>query len=596
MINDQYKEWVKGYLDSRASIIEIDFDTEELSVFTPEVLQGLLGLTNDQVAYALMASLFNGDVELFDHLMRIRPGVKIDYRFVDEVSAGVKRTSRGLFSRNDSIVDTAVTRFNATLRAVEQLKLPDHGELLYARIMSPELTSAYLGMPKPKFVTRSVNLLNQSLFMPSDNFKLPVLSKGKLNSPELMITLMGVNDRPVPEAYEGILCWATREMLDAFPQSLVGLEAESSIHCTQVGGCSADNDANIPVKLPMHSGAGGVELARFSRDQDDSGQIGAAKQRLVFNGVEIGISPVGQHPSIRDVYSLQYYSNGLIKSGLAPEFRDGLVLCCTTTGFLSKFETGSICTKTLADMKEAMDHFLPFTYIAYLKANNNGHWPQTHMPSYREPGRAVQPGDFCWLLSESSDIALAFRDVAGPEICELISHECLRFNVNLKRLRGVLSLVSNHALLSNAVLVLDTGDVSEIMRHGLMIPNGMKIEFEGGYDYDNPNVDDDIESLINRLSGKASIGGIGTDTPVGELLPTYLNLDYHMDGSGRGYRANFLRKLMRMADIDELIATADTDEKWEAVVEVCDKDDLIDRLPTLPAKARVHIVESDFNL
>lgn len=161
---------------------------------------------------------------------------------------------------------------------------------------------------------------------------LPELSDCLLKSPELAIALKHEEtSNPHPAAYRPILCWASSEMVEAFPDSLAPL---------------------VPFQ----------QLSSFSGDQsmEDFKANAGSTTNMIFHSIKVGVTP-----SSNTVHS------ALLMKSLCPlstfnGFSDpqGRVLCETSTDFLLGFPLVGVTPGNTQAAKDFARGYCPIELIA----------------------------------------------------------------------------------------------------------------------------------------------------------------------------------------------------------------------------------------
>lgn len=168
--------------------------------------------------------------------------------------------------------------------------------------------------------------------LPVERFSgdLPFLTEGKLTSPELAIALKHeASINPHSESYKPILCWASPEMIDAFPQSLVALQPLQEI-------------GRYPKLSPM---------ADFKADSDC-----VVQDTMIVTGIS--------RP--KDAVNTPMLMESLCPLGSFYGFHDpqGRRLCETTTDFLLGFDIAGVSERNTQSAKDFAKNYLPIKIIA----------------------------------------------------------------------------------------------------------------------------------------------------------------------------------------------------------------------------------------
>ncbi|MHD0644238.1 hypothetical protein ACYPKM_01210 [Pseudomonas aeruginosa] len=180
---------------------------------------------------------------------------------------------------------------------------------------------------------------------------LPELVDDVLHEPGLYLGLQKkVGQKSVdPEWYRHLLCWATPEMVQKYPE-LLPFQSVFDVHVESIAGKPIDKWVNADCSSDEMFGS---RLGAEIKSSEDI-QIGT--------GLRIGLFTEGRKLNHLDNEVLIKFGSKTFTQGI--EIRDGRVLCRTTVDFLSRFQIGHHLVRSAFD--EVMKELSPLDIILAL--------------------------------------------------------------------------------------------------------------------------------------------------------------------------------------------------------------------------------------
>lgn len=421
---------------------------------------------------------------------------------------------------------------------------------------------------------------------------LPELRRDELSHPELAIALNKESEGPVtPDAYKPILCWASRDMLGQFPESLAPLEPFQE----------------LKYRDPVTEGW----TTHFNPDAP-----------AAPINISVGVRASQNNAEFAD-FLFPMMAPEITRMGF--EDSEGRVLCETTTDFLLRFPTVNHSIENDRVVKEFVENYCPFEIMALQAATICSREFDHKVPHYAFEASLVtrfRYGDN--QLFEMLSLDHPLRD----KVLSMMTQQQWRllvkeFDSPSFTAKSLLALRDTFGLDNTGMsLKLTLPTLLALKEAGYRFCDETRaFENKGRFEWHLYNDNATPKSLVmlsfsgrdwhsrfdDQLTGDQVI-----DCIIGEyqqILPmnlwpsesekptdaaSALKLLYAYDGDTYGTHVT-LYAYLRTAGIEACIQAAAL-EHWSKLMDVFQKDDFKPYLKTMPSKARGIFLESEIGL
>ncbi|MBB4867466.1 hypothetical protein HNP46_006379 [Pseudomonas nitritireducens] len=203
---------------------------------------------------------------------------------------------------------------------------------------------------------------------------LPVLREGVVERPELVAYLHERSEEFGTTWFDGILCWATPEMvaghgmaLKPFTSSITGTVGHRNYRSLEAPLCELTGDdlrrcMLYPATKLLPEPAEELRLAFLD------GKMGYETRvtHLTFT-----LEPSGRPMSTDDYWLVTQFADSATKLGLAEEQVKGLILCRTTVAFLRSKQREGVTAQRLKQIRDALLGYLPYMNGVFAAPDND---------------------------------------------------------------------------------------------------------------------------------------------------------------------------------------------------------------------------------
>jgi hypothetical protein len=190
---------------------------------------------------------------------------------------------------------------------------------------------------------------------------LPSLTQGRVDQPELLLALAAKGDQSAyRESYAEILCWATPEMVEGFPEHLAPFKSDQTLDYKT---WPAPSNISHPLEQ--------IPLANLTDDFIDRvrtvpGYLYAPAEEdnsISFINLKLRTMGVGDRLDIIDLILLKRFLTEPLQYGF--DYPAGKVLCRTTVDFLQQFEIGETKLDNLEKSERFCNGYFPMDIILF---------------------------------------------------------------------------------------------------------------------------------------------------------------------------------------------------------------------------------------
>lgn len=586
-------------------------DMHELKAFGESDIEILNGISDQELVGVLINSILLGDVDMCRKVSELRPELEVGEfiisggRFLNKRSTGVMNMPIDVMPSQFLAAAGTPERINEILSIIEGLRLPDGAAQLLRYLLDNSNIERFIN----KFYHKSPGLAGldelpvASIFMPNQSFDLPVFSAGLVSNPELIHALSEAHaHRPQGVAYEQLLCWATPEMVSQFPDDLIAFKPVNDvsvreyvksdtgsftirnhrIDLSDIGGGEAGQGIGMLDNYDWytHTYAGGEPL-----DHDKPCRI---------DGIALGLTPcLRREVAFKDWFALGHYANAAQRSGLGPEFNSGLLLCSTSTTFLSSFELGQTDLGKLSAIEKGVDSFMPLGWISCLNTDKDD-WDATTLPDC-----GIHPTND---ISSSLLVRLAHDPVLKEAFIDRVSPDLARFIVKDATLRcskpEVIHMANSIGMpvdeyRSNEV-VFPLSVIGSIESLDVKFKPGLRVSVKW-LAQDFAMSDELVRRFLGRYEGDGTFQGIDINLDVEGVLSKAVECRHQLDDAANT-EAAMLRHMIGRVSTADLTDAAGTAAQWKVVLRLRDRDEVMPFIGKAPASIRVQMVQDDFNI
>ncbi|MHD0644251.1 hypothetical protein ACYPKM_01275 [Pseudomonas aeruginosa] len=190
--------------------------------------------------------------------------------------------------------------------------------------------------------------------------ELPTLADDLVTNPELVSALRASHPLDHVGFFDDVLCWATPEMVEAYPSDLYPFDLEQMVTLAEhsvgdYGEINFRHGSTVPmasVRQSMVNDFGAVELPDGELDLSQTGSV-------IVKSVLARIFVAGREARLEDARLIRCYGDKLLQLGYG---REGLRLCATKVAFLDRFASKSLNPSLVDQLK----HNLRDSYFGWV--------------------------------------------------------------------------------------------------------------------------------------------------------------------------------------------------------------------------------------
>ncbi|MBB4867465.1 hypothetical protein HNP46_006378 [Pseudomonas nitritireducens] len=412
---------------------------------------------------------------------------------------------------------------------------------------------------------------------------LPIVRSGHLWRPEVAIVLANRTAEFGAIWFENMLCWATPEMVASNQDYLLPFGIAQTAVFAEADGKNQEMDVDqLDLKL--------LSRLEFEKEKHRESCLSAHLLRTLgvdeasglLKRFEFDVHAVGRDLLAGDKRVLAEQCNKLIRYGMAPEQKEGLVLCRTTLSYLMTLPKDSVSPAALTEAGKQLSTFLPLGSGILLGADS------LQVASlFTDP--VVERVGIQYLVQELSKTPTAlktFTTWANPALVRRLldlQHESIRSIRVAEVLEGELG-----ESMVGSTLGVSIPHIKRAGEHGARIPAGMKVSVippSPTTDYTNH---EHYFELIRLAKGPIDLFGYPSDMPVSVVVDLLL-ANFREETLTR-HQELALKGMVRFAGQESLVKLMKHPDDWELMRQVFGIESLIphiaktsDRLQTIAA-------------
>lgn len=390
-----------------------------------------------------------------------------------------------------------------------------------------------------------------------DLIVLPILDSGRVSNPEMILALSERDFGQLMPAYENVLFFATKSMAEVFQD-----EVEEFSNFVRF---------ILPADLGCEVGFESI----------DSGLVDFVPDTI--DKVEMGLG-LNDTLTLSQVMACNAYASAGLRLGLGidPE----MILCSAKLDFLTRFEMGDYSEARSAAVNDYLDSWSPVSNIVHgargYPVATEG-FPYTGVVS-------LWPGQL-FSRSMNSDYGADLVDLLPVRAWEL-----MRASTSLQSI-GCILFPHKFGLLAPipAFSSLSEDDIDQLADAGYKFQCGGAVGLAGWGDYNTNKftVSQTILKLMDMAESPITIEHWLSDSGPSEVLKS-VGIWCSMTSSSVG--APILATFAYRHGIEAMIEAVSHESSWGFLLEVFGPEALLKYVDRIPAKARVDIVSSDFNI
>lgn len=587
-------------------------DIEGLLSFSEADVQALSELPDRMLANCIFNALLAGDIELCEKIMVIRPDLEIgSFRLIGSYYRNAR--SDGNFNISIEVMSSktlkganSTSRLDRILSLTETLPFADGGQGFRQFLLDEDRIFDLVMALRPagkdlKFLTKRKL---SSEFMPGEDFKLPVLNDGLVSSPELLFALKAAQKRPQGAAYNNILCWAPASIVAKFPGDLRGFRPDNRMRIIKH---SVDNGrvryktSDIGIDDLWAFGdksKGELSLTDFdwSRGSFNGSTPNDMNKPFRIKGLSLSIAACdGEDIGDADKFALGHYASPAVKCGLAPEFQEGLVLCSTTTEFLSNFDISAPDFNELNRLMVGVEDFMPLGWISCLNApDDTGNSRLAPLPLYGESfwdSHSTLIG-----IAKEYGLADAFIGRLNEGLVDFIVRDCTHDIIHTEILHMVNKLnIKSHHLRTNMVY-LQHDQLGLIDELDVRFHDGMDVSITFPRDMSLAQKEVVLLSLLDRFEGGGKVAGTDINSSMTDILAIAVKNRTKLEAQDAEILPVFLGIQIKACDMNHLADSAVTDAQWRVIQKLRSREDVLSVVGKMPSSIRVDMVTDEFNI
>jgi hypothetical protein len=306
------------------------------------------GLTKDELALGLISACMVGDLPVAQAIWREAGPFEMSFQR-EKYQNSVNGQAIGRLVKTDLYFGSAVN----TERLAELFEwMPTVGLGFLCGVNaegSMLLDSNYIG-----------DALRMARTDPFDG-ALPSLVQGRVDQPELLMALAVKRDQSAyKESYDEIMCWATPEMVKAFPEHLAAFKSDQTLDYKT---WPAPSNISHPLEQ--------THLANLTDDfiervRSVPGYLYSPAEEdnsISFIELKLRTIGVGDRLDIIDMILLKRFLTEPLQHGF--DYPAGKVLCRTTVDFLQQFEMGETKLDNLEKSERFCTGYFPMDIILF---------------------------------------------------------------------------------------------------------------------------------------------------------------------------------------------------------------------------------------
>lgn len=398
--------------------------------------------------------------------------------------------------------------------------------------------------------------------------RLPFLNIGAIHDPELLLALDEASAGLPIEWFDEMLCWATPDMVTAFPNDLTALRPQVLGNLRVRPGASTSGELCLPIQSLSGDLAKRVLVKAFTAEEESASDKPseayldpASKQDMLLTTITLTLAPEGRALTLRDRVLLNWLVPENQRMGLQ---HSGRVLCRTTMGFLKGFQMMSADPGALGQARAALKHGFPLHEVA---------WAHTGELE-ADTGFCAELTDTPWPVSTFAQSMFDFKgseelgdilpaEVIAPIIC-LLERE--RTTVEALNWVGY-RLGRSHRIRK---VWADKSDIINAFNAGCRLPPAADVivELKPGRGH---SIEEVVPLLMEMAEGPLSINGESCDIPIEEALEGLKGLRVKTSNPAR-YAV--LKSVLLSHGIDAAIPLLRTKAQWRVAVDVFSPSDL----------------------
>ncbi|MBB4867596.1 hypothetical protein HNP46_006510 [Pseudomonas nitritireducens] len=521
-----------------------------------QIFQRLVQLDDDLIPLALIESILRGSAVMAEQLLVVYPDLHVEvFSKPGEDAVLLYRSSFG--SGEFEIKGEDALGFLALLKSGEEA-----GNLFRAMMRAGAAGALSAFGTKHRKRPRLVTLARYY------ECRLPFLNSGAIHDPELLLALDEASAGLPIEWFDETLCWATPDMVAAFPNDLTALRPQVLGNLRIRPGASTSGELCLPIQNLSGDLAKRVLVKAFTADEESAGDKPseayldpASKQDMLLTTITLTLAPEGRALTLRDRVLLNWLVPENQRMGMQ---HNGRVLCRTTMGFLKGFQMMSADPGALRQARDALNHGFPL-----------------HEAAWAHTGELEADTGFCAELTDTpwpvSTFAQSMFDFEGSEeLGNLLPAEVLDPIISLlERERTTieaLNWVGYRLRRSHRIRMVwaDKSDIINAFHAGCRLPPAADVivELKPGRGH---SIEEVVPLLMEMAEGPLSINGESCDIPIEEALEGLKGLRVKTSNPAR-YAV--LKSVLLNHGIDAAIPLLRTKAQWRVAVDVFSPSDL----------------------
>lgn len=399
--------------------------------------------------------------------------------------------------------------------------------------------------------------------------ELPFLSGGLLNCPEL---LMAGSEREVDlltPVFNTMLCWATPEVVAAFPDDLNPLVPVRQFRRFAPG-------SGIAHAVQSFNNFDYVDFDLVDQPFLDS--IGDIDPVQYWKGYRLGLAGCDGVISLSGESAIHLYGNKSIKLGLYE--MPGRTLCYASAEFLGGFQVSEYSDDLLSLSRQFFSVIVPVRAVIASPAESSG----------------VRNHFNVTTITSSYSLHPLFREMLDDEtrqgILSLITPAMLRYLIANppKSCNPQFELAKVKHLGLDRLPVkarITRSTIEQLAQNGYIFASGSNLDFSFSV-----LASMSLTSIVSVLVGISEDGVIINGVPVG-LRAKLKDTAGHHEGD-IGYEV--LKEVIRSKGLEAAKQAISSGDDWPLLFDVFGVDEFMDLLPMMPSDIKKEIVLSDFNI
>lgn len=196
-----------------------------------------------------------------------------------------------------------------------------------------------------------------------DSFEgdLPVFNGGKISKPELLIAMADKRKKSFyKDSFGQILCWATREMIEAFPDDLSTFDRNQYIECK---GPTPLNNISHPMQRFELDGISEDVIRRLLPVKEFQADTPIDDNALMLKSINLNTRPSKSRTDVLSYILMERLATREIQFGF--NHNNDLTLCRASLDFLQRFDAESVDELSLSKCYDFCSEYFPLDMILF---------------------------------------------------------------------------------------------------------------------------------------------------------------------------------------------------------------------------------------